>query len=136
MANEFMSWLVGGQASTKELSLDEASRKIRDAIYSKFLPAKETVFSAPATVGEASLYVCEIFAGYAIVEKGAEHFKVRFAVTDAGIEVDGELVPVERIWVEKAASGEAKEASADESMDECDSVSAEEAAGAPENEQQ
>jgi len=136
MANEFMSWLVGSQASTKELSLDEASRKIRDAIYSKFLPAKETVFGAPAAVGETSLYVCEIFAGYAIVEKGAEHFKVRFVVTDAGIEVDGELIPVERIWVEKAAPSEAKEFGVDESVDEGDSGSTEEAAGAPENEQQ
>lgn len=100
MTNVNINWIFN-QEKLKELSLDEASAKIRDAVYQKHAP-QNTVSAAIESKPGPGLWVMEVFPGYVIVERGSsEHFKVMFSVTENRIEVSDQLIPVERVWVEK-----------------------------------
>lgn len=93
-------------STSKEVSLDDQMRHIRDAFWSTFAP--------PDTVGPTGPWIVEIFEDYVIVEAEGTHFRVayseveediQFAARSGWTEVEQEWKPSETFTVVKDARG-------------------------------
>lgn len=100
--NQFAGWVLG----MKEMSLDDRTQKIRDAVRAKFLAKGDGSVDVLAGYGGAPatpdfFYVSEVYPDYAIVCKNTEHFKVNFVCQDGVVSVSDQIIPVEKVWREK-----------------------------------
>lgn len=100
MADNFLNWMLGDTPALKEISLDEAASRIREAIYKKHGDWRSTPSSFIAGPSDSGVFVHDIYPGYAILSKGNDYFKVSYQVTPEGVEVGDALTPVVRTWQE------------------------------------
>lgn len=98
--SNFAGWTLG-LVSYKEMSLDDQISKIRDAIRRKFNPSEPPYGMGIPSSDSTTVWVLELYPDYAIICKGSDHFKVRFACEDGQVIVSDHLIPVEKIWREK-----------------------------------
>lgn len=75
MADNFLNWMLGDTPALKEISLDEAASRIREAIYKKH-------------------------GDWRSMPSSFIYFKVSYQVTPEGVEVGDALTPVVRTWQE------------------------------------
>lgn len=90
----FSAWVFHG----KEMSLDEKSSRVRDAVYQKINPGG---MDKAVLASEPSCYVREVYPDFVIVTKGSEYFKVPYSTENGEIKVSDSMIPVEQVWAEK-----------------------------------
>lgn len=91
---DFAAWIVRG----KELSLDEKTSRVRDAVYQKINPGG---MAKSESVSEPICYVREVYPDYVILTKGSQYFKLGYSNENGEIKVSDVMIPVEQVWVEK-----------------------------------
>lgn len=78
----------------KALSLDQQLNAIREAIYAAIRPRLEL----PAVPNPAEWWIREIYEGFAILDHGAENYRVEYELHEDGTVTLGEPQAVEQDW--------------------------------------
>lgn len=89
--------------TTKEMSLDDRSAKVRAAVTDSLNPSQVNFYAIPAGPDQMNAWwVRELYPAYAIVCNGrGEHVKVAYHWEGDTVKIDGAPIPVEMAWVEK-----------------------------------
>jgi hypothetical protein len=102
MTTNFMDWIFTPVKKTyKEMSFDQVTAQIRDAVSAKLNPqSPNPYYSGPVS---PSYWVSEVYPGYVIVvcSKDEGYYKVPYTMTGEEVTVSDQLIPVEKTWVEK-----------------------------------